>query len=112
MSPDDIGIGFVVDSNRTIDGEDRVLTYNDSSGDPAKTFAIGARMGLSQVAEVDGNVVGFILGRIMTHPYFLEDSGVVTTIGIVPSFQRKCVATLYQSLGFRQDEIVELSART
>ena len=86
-------IKAVVDINREIMGEDRVLTYNDPSRDPAKTYAIGGRMGLSQIAEADGKVIGFILGRITTHPYFLEDTGMIITIGVIPGFQHKGVAT-------------------
>lgn len=83
----------VVEINREIIGEDRTPTYDNSSRDPKRTYAIGGQMGLSQLAEADGKVVGFILGRILTHPYFLEDSGVVTTIGVIPGFQHKGIAT-------------------
>ncbi len=138
MTEDDIK--EVVDINREIIGEERTLTYSDSSRDPEKTYAIGGQMGLSQVAEADDKVIGFILGRVLTHPYFLEDSGVITTIGVIPGFQHKGIATklvdafkkecrkrkiktmrvlinakdktmasFYQALDFKRDDIVELS---
>jgi ribosomal protein S18 acetylase RimI-like enzyme len=82
----------VMEINREIVEGARALTYNDPSMDPTKTNEIGGRMGLSQVAEIDEKVVGFILGRITTHPYFLEDTGTIITVGVKPTCQHKGIA--------------------
>jgi ribosomal protein S18 acetylase RimI-like enzyme len=133
-------ISAVMEINREIVEGGRALTYNDPSTDPTKTNEIGGRMGLSQVAEIDEKVVGFILGRITTHPYFLEDTGTVITVGVSPKYQHKGIArslvksfkkecknrevgnvsvlinredkvlsAFYKSLGFLENNIVELS---
>jgi ribosomal protein S18 acetylase RimI-like enzyme len=127
----------VVDINREIVGEDRLLTYADN------TYSLGGQMGLSKVAEVDGKMIGFVLGKIQAHPQFFHEVGAIIGIGVIPAYHRKGIATrlvkafmkscgekkikmvrvairlhdkpmaaFYQAMGFKQNDIVELSADT
>jgi N-acetylglutamate synthase-like GNAT family acetyltransferase len=82
----------IIEINRQIVDEERVRTYDDPYSDPENTY-LGGKVGLSKVAEADGKVIGFAIGRIMTHPYFLADTGFISLIGVLPDFQRKGVAS-------------------
>ncbi len=45
------------------------------------------------MAVDNGKVVGFAIGRVMAHPYRLEDTGFLSLIGVRPEYQRKGIAT-------------------
>lgn len=77
-------INDILSIDKGIIGEQRVVTYRN----PKSTY-LGGELGLSKVAEVDGKVVGFAIGRVMAHPYRLEDTGFLSLVGVHPDFQRK-----------------------
>jgi ribosomal protein S18 acetylase RimI-like enzyme len=137
MTEDDINA--VVDINREIIGKGRALTY-DFIQESQRVYDIGGQMGLSQVAVEGEKVVGFILGRILTHYFLVEEAGVITNIGVLPNLRHKKIASrlvkafedechkrkiksvrvlinskdktlnsFYETLKFKQDDIVELS---
>ncbi len=86
MTEEDITGALAVDKG--IVGTDRVLTYSN----PRTPFWSG-EMGLSKVAEIDGEIVGFAIGGIITHPYTIEDVGFLNLLGVLPKHQRKGIAS-------------------
>ena len=48
---------------------------------------------LLQVAELDGNVVGFMMGDILSWQFGIERAGRIIAIGIHPDHRRRGVAT-------------------
>lgn len=52
-------IDTVLDLDRRITGTKRTLTYTD----PVTTY-VGGELGISWVAEAEGRIIGFILGRL------------------------------------------------
>lgn len=78
----------ILNIDKGIIGEQRSLTYRH----PKSTY-LGGELGLSKVAEADGKVIGFAIGRIMAHPYRVEDAGFLSLIGVRPEYQRKGIAT-------------------
>ena len=86
MIEEDITGALAVDKG--IVGTDRVLTYKNP-----RTSYLGGEMGLSKVAVIDGEVVGFAIGGIITHPFTIEDVGFLNLIGVLPRHQRKGIAS-------------------
>ncbi len=82
----DEDIGEILSIDKRILGEQRVVTYSDSNS----TY-LGGEVGLSKVAEWDGQVIGFAIGRVVAHPYRIEYIAFLSLIGILPEFQRKGV---------------------
>ncbi|BBO87735.1 GNAT family N-acetyltransferase [Desulfosarcina ovata] len=86
MTEEDLAGVLAVDKG--IVGTDRVLTYEDP-----RTSYLGGEMGLSKVAEINGEIVGFAIGGIIAHPYTIEDVGFLNLIGVLPEQQRKGIAS-------------------
>ena len=86
MIEEDITGALAVDKG--IVGKDRVLTY-----DNPRTSYVGGEMGLSKVAVIDDEIVGFAIGGIITHPFTIEDVGFLNLIGVLPRHQRKGIAS-------------------
>ena len=86
MEPEDIS--SVLEIDRKISGTQRAVTYTDLiTGD------LGGVLDLSFVAEVGGQVVGFILAR---HAYIGEpvvEVGLVHILGVAPTYWRQGIAT-------------------
>jgi N-acetylglutamate synthase-like GNAT family acetyltransferase len=81
-------IEAILHIDKGIVGEQRATTYSH----PKSTY-LGGELGLSKVAEANGKVVGFAIGRIMAHPYRLEDIGFLSLIGVHPDAQQQGIAT-------------------
>lgn len=64
--------------------QDRAITY-----DPVPDSCIGGDIKASIVAERDGEVVGFVLGRIAPSQFELDDVAWVEMIGILPPYRGK-----------------------
>ena len=86
MEPEDIDQVLAID--RKISGVRRAITYTDLiTGD------LGGVLDLSVVAEVNGQVAGFILAR---HAYVGEpvvESGLIQILGVDPDYWRQGIAT-------------------
>ena len=86
MTEEDITGALAVDKG--IVWTNRVLTYKNP-----RTSYLGGEMGLSKVAVIDNEIVGFAIGGILTHPFTIEDVGFLNLIGVLPRHQRKGIAS-------------------
>ncbi|GAF67548.1 unnamed protein product, partial [marine sediment metagenome] len=82
MSEEDLeGILYI---EREARGSSRAATYA-----PVPDSCIGGEVDNSIVAEDDGRIVGFVLGRIVRSPVELSDVAWIELIGILPGYQRR-----------------------
>ena len=82
MSEEDLeGILYI---EREARGSNRAATYA-----PVPDSCIGGEVDNSIVAEDDGRIVGFVLGRIVRSPVELSDVAWIELIGILPGYQRR-----------------------
>ena len=85
MEPEDISATLAID--RKITGVRRAITYTDLiTGD------LGGVLGLSFVAEVRGEVVGFVVAR---HSYVgaIGEAGLIHVLGVDPDYWQQSIAT-------------------
>lgn len=86
MEPEDIDPVLVID--RKISGVRRAVTYTDLiTGD------LGGVLDLSFVAEVDGQVAGFILARRAYVGEPVMEVGLIQILGVDPDYWRQGIAT-------------------
>jgi N-acetylglutamate synthase-like GNAT family acetyltransferase len=69
---------------RNVTGANRATTFA-----PVPDSCIGGEVDNSLVAEVGGQVVGFVLGRIARSPTELLDVAWIELIGILPEYHRQ-----------------------
>ncbi|MDM8000134.1 MAG: GNAT family N-acetyltransferase [Dehalococcoidia bacterium] len=77
-----------------IDDVDKRITGKEWAGAASRRASShfwGYYPPLSFVAEVDGRIIGFIIGSMGGPEYSLPVSGWVTTIGVDPDYQRRGV---------------------
>ncbi len=77
MTDDDLDDILALD--KKIVGEERSVTYRD----PIDVY-LGGEYAMSFVAEADGNIVGFVLGRLWD-----ADTGWLQSVAIDPEYRRK-----------------------
>jgi ribosomal protein S18 acetylase RimI-like enzyme len=86
MEPEDIDSVLAID--RKITGVRRAVTYTELiTGD------LGGVLGLSLVAEVNGQVAGFILARRAYVGEPANEVGLIQILGVDPDYQRQGIAT-------------------
>ena len=86
MEPEDIESVLAID--RKISGVRRAITYTDLiTGD------LGGVLDLSFVAEVDGQVVGFILARRAYVGEPVTEVGLIQILGVDPDYWRQGIAS-------------------
>jgi ribosomal protein S18 acetylase RimI-like enzyme len=86
MEPEDIDSVLAIDSKIT--GVRRAVTYTDLiTGD------LGGVLGLSLVAEVNGQVAGFILARRVYVWEPVNEVGLIQILGVDPDYWRQGIAT-------------------
>jgi len=86
MEPEDIDSVLAID--RKITGVRRAVTYTDLiTGD------LGGVLGLSLVAEVNGQVAGFILARRVYVWEPVNEVGLIQILGVDPDYWRQGIAT-------------------
>lgn len=86
MEPEDIDSVLAID--RKISGVRRAVTYTDLiTGD------LGGVLDLSFVAEVDGQVAGFILARLAYVGEPVMEVGLIQILGVDPDYWRQGIAT-------------------
>jgi ribosomal protein S18 acetylase RimI-like enzyme len=86
MEPEDIDSVLAID--RKITGVRRAVTYTDLiTGD------LGGVLDLSFVAEVNGQVAGFILARRVYVGEPVTEVGLIQILGVDPDFWRQSIAT-------------------
>lgn len=81
-------IGAIFDIDRSLLGEERAVTLLDLVSED-----LSGALDLSLVAEIDDQVVGFILGR---HTYIGEpviEAGLIQGLGIHPLYQKRGIGT-------------------
>jgi predicted N-acetyltransferase YhbS len=86
MKPEDIGAIIAIDQILT--GNERATTLSD-----LVTEDLMAAIELSSIAEVNDQVVGFVLAR---HAYIGEpvvEAGLIQGLGVHPLYQRRGIAT-------------------
>jgi len=85
MEPEDIDSVLAID--RKITGVRRAITYTDLiTGD------LGGVLGLSFVAEVNGQVAGFILARRAYVGEPVTEVGLIQILGVDPDYWRQGIA--------------------
>ena len=77
-------IESVLEIDLKIAGSDRAKTYSRTP-----TNYVGGELDISVVAEVEGKIVGFLLGQITSAPYDIGDSYLLELIGVDPEFRRR-----------------------
>ncbi len=87
MEPDDIGDVLEIDRKTT--GERRALTYRDQVNS-----YLGGELSLSYVAERDGRIVGFLLGRIRDLQQGVYEGAWMEIIGVHPECKRQGIGRL------------------
>src|SRR3990170_4278916 len=85
----DEDITAVLEIDRKITGKERAVTYRD-----LVDSYIGGDLGLSCVAESDGKVVGFVMGRLSYSEFPVVESGRIQIIGVDPDYWRRGIGTL------------------
>src|SRR3989304_4655881 len=81
MEPDDISHVMEIDR---LSGGRGAITYQGQID-----FFLGGELGLSYVAEMDGQVVGFLMGRILERRYAPYVGAWVEILGVAPELQRR-----------------------
>jgi N-acetylglutamate synthase-like GNAT family acetyltransferase len=76
----------ILDIEREVSGTSRAATYA-----PVPDSCIGGEVDNSLVAEDEGRIVGFVLGRIVRSPVELSNVAWIELIGVVPGYQRQGV---------------------
>lgn len=105
MEPDDIGDVMEIDR---LSGGRRAITYQDQIN-----FYLGGELGLSYVAESDGRVVGFLMGRILERRYAPYVGAWVEILGVLPDMKRQGIGqVLLQAFleGCRQNGVQDIHA--
>jgi ribosomal protein S18 acetylase RimI-like enzyme len=103
MEPEDIDSVLAID--RKITGVRRAVTYTELiTGD------LGGVLGLSLVAEVDGQVAGFLLARRAYVGELDTDVGLIQILGVDPDYQRQGIATKMVSVLLDTCRFKKLSA--
>jgi len=77
-------IESVLEIDRKITGFDRATTYTRTP-----TNYVGGELDISVVAEAEGKIVGFLLGRVTDSPYDVGDSYLLELIGVDPEYKRR-----------------------
>ena len=86
MEHEDVDSVLAID--RKITGRRRAITYTELiTGD------LGGVLTLSLVAEVDGQVAGFILARRVYAGEPPAEAGLIQILGVDPDYQRRGIAT-------------------
>jgi len=81
-------IDAVLEIDRKIAGSDRAMTYDT----PPSSY-VGGQLDVSVVAEVGGQVVGFLLGWVTAPPHGVGDTAWVQSIGVDPEQRRQGIAS-------------------
>ncbi len=76
----------ILNIEREVRGSSRAVTYA-----PVPDSCVGGEIGSSVVAEEDGRIIGFVLGRIVSSPVELNDIAWIELIGIHPECQSRGV---------------------
>ena len=74
----------ILDIEREVRGSSRSVTYA-----PVPDSCIGGEVDNSIVAEENGRIVGFVLGRIVRSPVELSDIAWIELIGVLPGYHRR-----------------------
>ena len=86
MEPEDISA--VLEIDRKISGKKRAVTYMDLI-----TGNLGGELDLSFVADIQGQVCGFILARRAYIGEPVMEVGLIQILGVDPKYQRQGIAT-------------------
>ncbi|UCC60291.1 MAG: GNAT family N-acetyltransferase, partial [Dehalococcoidia bacterium] len=82
MSEEDVE--GILDIEREVKEDNRAVTYA-----PVPDSCVGGEIGNSVVAEENGRIIGFVLGRIVRSPVELSDVAWIELIGIHPEYQKR-----------------------
>ena len=74
----------ILDIERKVSGNQRAATYA-----PVPDSCIGGEVENSVVAEVNDQIIGFLLGRIARSPIQLRDIAWIELIGILPEYHKQ-----------------------
>ena len=77
-------IDGVLAIDRKIVGTQRALSYATTPGS-----YVGGELDMSVVAEANGEIVGFLLGRIADSPHGVADYAWLNMIGVDPGYRRQ-----------------------
>lgn len=79
-------IESVLEIDRKIVGPERATTYS-----MIPTNYVGGELDISVVAEVEGEIIGFLLGRVTDSHYGQGESFLLELIGVDPEYKRRGV---------------------
>ena len=83
----DIDIDAILEIDRIISGLERALTYDDLING-----SIGGEIDSSLVAEVDSQVVGFVMAAIVHAPEKVTEICMIQILGVRPDYRRRGIA--------------------
>jgi len=86
MTEEDIEGVLAID--RRITGSNRAMTYSSTP-----TSYVGGELDVSVVAEVGGDIIGFLFGRITDSSYGQADTASLELIGVDPEYQRQNIGS-------------------
>jgi predicted N-acetyltransferase YhbS len=86
MEPEDIN--GILEVDRKISGMDRAVTYRD-----LVRKGLGGEVDVSFVAEIDHQLVGFILAYLTYVREELSEACVIQIFGVDPAFQKQGIAS-------------------
>jgi N-acetylglutamate synthase-like GNAT family acetyltransferase len=82
MSEEDVE--GILDIEREVKEDNRAVTYA-----PVPDSCVGGEISNSVIAEENGRIIGFVLGRIVRSPVELSDVAWIELIGIYPEYQKR-----------------------
>ena len=95
---DELDIGDLVKIDEKVTG-----VYRPEEWERRAVYYIRRDPGISQVAEVDGAVVGFMLGEIRAGEFGLEEpTGWIEVMGLDPAFQGQSIGRKLAEAMFRR----------
>lgn len=95
---DELDIGDLAKIDEKVTG-----TYRPDEWEQRAIYYIRRDPGISQVAEVEGAVVGFMLGELRSGEFGMEEpTGWIEVMGIDPAFQGQSIGRKLAEAMFRQ----------
>lgn len=68
------------------------LKIADPYINPEPSCYFGGELGMSKVAELNGQIVGFILGKQKVHPYYLTNDAYISLLIVAEKYQASGIA--------------------
>lgn len=78
----------ILEIDHRITGSERAMTYASRP-----LGYVGGELSISMIAEIDGQIAGFLFGRLIDSPYGHADTASLEVIGVDPAYRRRGIGT-------------------